>query len=101
MKYRLCKVNEIPNEGTKVVPFFGRDVHVYRINGRPKAAVSICTHFGGQLDCVEGKFVCQWHGAEFAMEDGRRLKAPAPSESKLMFLSTRIEGEFLNYVWGE
>ncbi len=49
----------------------------------------------------DGKFVCQWHGAEFAMADGRRLRPPAPSDSKLMFLSTRLEGDVLNYVWGE
>jgi nitrite reductase/ring-hydroxylating ferredoxin subunit len=101
MKYPLCKIEEIPDEGTKRIPFFGREVHVYKVNGVPKAAVSICTHFGGQLDCKDGKFVCQWHGAEFAMEDGRRLKAPAPSNSKLMFLSTRREDGILNYVWGE
>jgi 3-phenylpropionate/trans-cinnamate dioxygenase ferredoxin subunit len=101
MKYPLCKIEEIPNEGTKLIPFFGREVHLYKINGAPKAAVSICTHFGGQLDCKDSKFVCQWHGAEFAMEDGRRLKAPAPSGSKLMFLSTRVEDGVLNYIWGE
>jgi len=101
MKQPLCKVAEIPDEGTKLIPFFGRDVHVYKVNGTPKAVVSICMHFGGQLDSKDGKFVCQWHGAEYTMEDGRRLKAPAPSNSKLMFLSTRIEDVVLNYVWGE
>ncbi len=101
MKYPLCMINEIPEEGTKLIPFFGREVHVYKVKGAPKAAVSICTHFGGPLDCKDGKFICQWHNAEFAMEDGRRLKAPAPSDSKLMFLSTRVEDGVLNYVWGE
>ncbi len=101
MKYALCKVDEIPDAGTKVVEFFGREVHVYKVNGSPKAALSICMHFGGQLDCKDGKFVCQWHGAEFAMDDGRRLAAPAPTNSKLMFLSTRVEDGVFNYVWGE
>lgn len=101
MKYPLCKINDIPNEGTKLIPFFGREVHIYKANGMPKAAVSICTHFGGQLDYKDGKFVCQWHGAEFAREDGQRLKAPAPSNSKLMFLSTRLEDDVLYYVWSE
>lgn len=101
MKYPLCKTEEIPDQGTKLIPFFGREVHVYKVNGTPKAAVSICTHFGGPLECKDGKFVCQWHNAEFAMEDGRGLIAPAPSDSKLMFLSTRVEDSNLNYVWGE
>lgn len=47
MKYPLFKINDIPNEGTKLIPFFGRELHVYKVNGMPKAAVSICTYFGG------------------------------------------------------
>ena len=101
MKQPLCKIDEIPDEGTKLIPFFGREVHVYKVNGAPKAVMCICTHFGGQLDCKDGKFVCQWHGAEFNMENGQRLKAPAPSNSKLMFMSTRVEDGTLNYIWGE
>lgn len=101
MKHPLCTIEEIPDEGTKIIPFFGREVHVYKVNGLPKAAASICMHFGGQLDCKDGKFVCQWHGAEFALADGRRLQGPASSNSKLMFLSTQVDGGVLNYVWGE
>jgi nitrite reductase/ring-hydroxylating ferredoxin subunit len=101
MKYPLCKIDDIPNEGTKFIPFFGREVHIYKVNGLPKAAVSICTHFGGQLDYKDSKFVCQWHCTEFALEHGQRLKGPAPSASKLVFLSTRLEDGVLNYVWGE
>jgi len=101
MKYALCKVEEIPETGTKVLEFYGRQVHVYKVNGSPKAALSICMHVGGPLDCIDGKFVCQWHTAEFAMADGQRLNGPAPSASKLMFLPTRVEDGVFNYVWGE
>jgi nitrite reductase/ring-hydroxylating ferredoxin subunit len=106
MKFPLCDIRDIPATGSKatgskVVEFFGRQVHVYNVNGTPKAALSICTHFGGPLDYKDGKFVCQWHQAEFAMDDGHRLAAPAPANSRLMFLSTRIEDGKLTYVWGE
>ena len=101
MIHTLCKVDDIPNEGTKLVDFFGRTVHVYKVNDKPVAVANTCLHFGGPLDCVDGKFVCQWHQAEFAMEDGKRLAAPAPSNSKLMFLSTRVDGNDFNYVWNE
>lgn len=101
MKQPLCNINEIPEEGSLIVPFFGREVHVYKVNGTPKAVANTCLHFGGPLECKEGKFVCSWHGAEFAMKDGQRLKAPAPSNSRLMFLSTVVEDGILNYVWGE
>ncbi|MBI1877181.1 MAG: Rieske 2Fe-2S domain-containing protein [Chloroflexi bacterium] len=101
MKHPICKVEEIPDEGTKLVSLFGREFHVYKVNGIPKAVANICMHFGGQLECQAGKFVCSWHKAEFEMTEGQRLKAPAPPNSKLMFLSTRVEDGVLHYVWGE
>lgn len=101
MIHTLCKVDEIPQQGSKVVEFFGRTVHVYRVGGRPVAVANVCMHFGGPLTCQDGQFVCGWHNAVFAMEDGRRLHGPAPSNAKLMFLSTRIDGDDFNYVWGE
>jgi 3-phenylpropionate/trans-cinnamate dioxygenase ferredoxin subunit len=101
MKVELCKVDEIPESGAKLIPFFGREVYVYKVEGKPRAVANVCLHFGGPLECQDGKFVCQWHGAQFSMEDGRRLQAPAPPGSRLLFLSTRIEDGVLNYVWGE
>ncbi len=100
MKHPLCRIEDIPEEGTMLVPFFGREVHVYQIDGKPKAALSVCLHLGGPLEHKDGRFVCQWHGAEFAT-DGHRLKAPAPSGSRLMFLPTRVEDGVLTYVWNE
>ncbi len=101
MKVPLYNVNEIPEEGSVIVEFFGREVHVYKANGVPKAVANTCLHFGGPLACQDGKFVCPWHGAEFAMADGRRLKGPAPSDARLMFLSTVVENDMLTYIWGE
>jgi len=101
MKHPLCKVADVPDEGTIRVPFFGRELHVYRTGERIRAAANTCMHFGGPLDCRDGKFVCGWHGAEFAMASGERLVGPAPAASRLMFMSTREEGDTLYYVWGE
>lgn len=101
MKHPLCKVEEIPEEGTRLVSFFGREVHVYKVNGVPRAVANTCMHFGGPLECKNGKFVCAWHNAEFDMANGRRLKSPAPANSRLMFISTRVEDGVLNYIWGE
>jgi nitrite reductase/ring-hydroxylating ferredoxin subunit len=101
MKHPLCKVADVPDEGTIRVPFFGRELHVYRTGERIRAAANTCLHFGGPLDCRDGKFVCGWHGAEFDMGSGERLAGPAPAASRLMFVSTREEGDTLYYVWGE
>lgn len=102
MKHPLGKVEEIPEKGSKLVDFFGRSAYLYRLNGKPRAVMNTCMHFGGPLEFRENedKFVCSWHGAEYAA-DGQCAKGPAPSKSHLMFLSTRIEEGTLYYVWGE
>jgi nitrite reductase/ring-hydroxylating ferredoxin subunit len=101
MKVELCKIDEVPESGSKIIPFFGREVHVYKANGRPRAVANACLHFGGPLEYQDGEFVCPWHNAAYAMEDGSRLRGPAPRNSRLMFLSTRVEEGALHYVWGE
>ena len=102
MKHELCKIADIPETGTILVPFFGRELHVWRqAGGRIRAAANTCLHFGGPLDCRDGKLVCAWHGAAFDLESGARLEGPAPANSKLMFLSTVVESDALHYVWGE
>lgn len=101
MKHELCKLHDIPAKGSMLVPFFGRDVHVYRSGDQVRAAANICLHFGGPLECKDGKFICPWHGARYDMATGKRIDGPAPEGSKLLFLSTRVEGDALFYVWGE
>ncbi|MER9611455.1 Rieske (2Fe-2S) protein [Mesorhizobium sp. M0312] len=101
MKHEICRIVDIPETGSLIAPFFGREVHVYRSGERIRAAANVCLHFGGPLGCKDGKLVCQWHGASFDMANGDRLKGPAPKGSRLMFLSTRVEDGALNYVWGE
>lgn len=101
MKYELCKLAEIPETGTIIVPFFGREVHVYRIDGQVRAVANTCLHFGGPLECRDDKLVCPWHGASFDMATGERLTGPAPTNSRLMRLSTCEENGGLFYVWGE
>jgi nitrite reductase/ring-hydroxylating ferredoxin subunit len=101
MKHELCKIADVPDSGSRIVPFFGREVHVYRTGERLRAAANVCLHFGGPLECKDGKLVCAWHNAAFDMATGGRLEGPALAGSRLMFLSTRVEGEALFYVWGE
>ena len=101
MKQKLIEVAAIPATGSVVVPFFGRELHIYVSNGKPKAIANVCLHFGGPLDCKDGKLVCPWHNATYDMASGEKLDGPGPKSSKLMALSTRIEGDALYYVWGE
>ena len=34
------------------------------------------------------------------MTSGERIDGPTPQGSKLMFLSTKVEGDAIFYVWG-
>jgi|TARA_Y100000815_G_scaffold239715_1_gene234802 nitrite reductase/ring-hydroxylating ferredoxin subunit len=102
MKHPICKTGDVPPEGeARVFPFFGREVQVWRVGARIRAAANVCLHLGGPLECKDGAFVCPWHGARFDMTNGQKLDGPAPASARLMFLPTRIEGEELLYVWGE
>jgi nitrite reductase/ring-hydroxylating ferredoxin subunit len=101
MRRELCKTADIPDSGSLVVPFFGREIHVYRAGGRIRTAANVCLDFGGPLECRDGRFVCPWHSATYDMATGARLAGPAPIDSRLIFLSTRVERDAIYYVWGE
>jgi nitrite reductase/ring-hydroxylating ferredoxin subunit len=100
MHHELCKISDVPETGTKIIPFFGREVHVYKTENHVRAIANVCMHFGGPLECKDGKLVCPWHGASFDLATGERLDGPAPRGSKVMFLSTKVEDGALFYVWG-
>ena len=101
MKHELCKIADVPCGGSRIVPFFGRELHLYCTGDQIRAVADVCLHFGGPLDYKDGKLVCLWHNASFDMASGERINGPASRDSRLMFLSTRVEGDALYYVWGE
>ena len=63
--------------------------------------MDFCQHLGGPLVCEGGEFRCEWHGATFDRETGRRLTGPARDGTRLLRLPTKIEGGILKYVYGE
>jgi nitrite reductase/ring-hydroxylating ferredoxin subunit len=74
MKHELCKVVDVPAGGSRIVPFFGRELHLYRSGDQIRAVANVCLHFGGPLDCKDGKLVCLWHNASFDMASGERQR---------------------------
>jgi nitrite reductase/ring-hydroxylating ferredoxin subunit len=101
MKAPLCKIAEIPGTGVKKIDFFGREALVMKVDGKPKAVLNVCMHLGGPMRREGDTLVCEWHGAEFDGRQGRCLKGPAASDSRLITLPTRIEEGTLTYVYGE
>lgn len=101
MKVPLCKLHEIPEDGTRKIGFFGREALILKIDGRPKAILNICMHLGGPMKRENGKLVCEWHGAEFDCGNGRRLKGPARPDSRLITLPTQVRDGTLYYEYGD
>ena len=102
MKQPICKTSDVPPElEARVFPFFGREVQVWCIGDRIRAATNASLHMGKPLQCTNGAFVCPWHGDRFDMTDGRRRHRPAPASAQLIILTAMIECDDLVYVWGE
>ena len=101
MKVPICKLDEIPGQGTRLASFFGREVLVFKMNDEPKAILNICMHLGGPLRRDGDRLICDWHGAEFDCAQGTCLKGPARSDAPLITLPTRVENGVLTYVYGE
>lgn len=101
MRVPLCRVDEIPADGTKTVDFFGREVLALQVDGRPKAVMNVCMHLGGPLTREGEALVCAWHGARWACATGRHVEGPGRPDARLLTLPTRIEGGVLTYVYGE
>lgn len=101
MKVPLCRVEEIVPEETRTVDFFGREVLIFEVDGKPKAVLNYCMHLGGPVKREGEKLVCQWHGAEFDSRNGKRLKGPARPDSRLIVLPTRVEDGMLIYDYGD
>ena len=104
VEYPLTPVSEIPDTGSKVVEFFGRQLHVVRGEGdAPAAFMNVCMHFGGTLVCDNGDFRCEWHAATFDARTGQRTGGPAEERSRLMLLPTVVRDGVLTYVfvWGD
>lgn len=104
VEYPLMPVSEIPQQGSKLVEFFGRQLHVVRDgDGKPAAFMNVCMHFGGTLVCADGEFRCEWHGARFDARTGKRESGPAAEGTRLMHLPTVVKDNVLTYLfsWDE
>jgi nitrite reductase/ring-hydroxylating ferredoxin subunit len=89
-KHVVARVSDIPEGGRVIVSLQGRQIGIFRVNGRFYALLNRCPHRGaelcrgsvvGRLDAeVPGEFTfsrgrpsiqCPWHGWEYDLETGR------------------------------
>lgn len=97
MKVTLCRVEEIPEDGTKTAAFFEHEVIALRIEGELKVYLNICPHLGGSFRREGSKLVCQSHNSEFDCRSGQCLGGPAHPQSRLLRLPTFVEEGLLTY----
>ena len=70
---KVAKNSEIPEGTGKRVQANGKDIALFKIEGRVCAIYSICPHQGGPLDegGIDGETViCPWHGWQFNVTTG-------------------------------
>lgn len=101
MKVALCGLSEIPADGAKEIDFFGREVLMMKVNGSLIASLNVCMHLGGPMKRQGDKLVTEWHGAAFQCGDGKCLKGLARPDSRLILLPACVDGEIVNYVYGD
>lgn len=101
MEHPLLDVDNIGDDGTTTIDFFGREVLVYRVAGVPRATANVCPHLGGPLQACGDELVCAWHGAKFSLATGERVSGPAKAGSQLMHLPTKVIDNALCYVWND
>jgi NAD(P)H-dependent nitrite reductase small subunit len=77
---KVAEASEIPTAGGKMVMVGGKEIALFRIDGKFFALDNTCTHAGGPL-CegeVQGDQVeCPWHSAHFELATGKCLAPPA------------------------
>jgi len=75
----LCPSEAIPEGGGRQFQAAGREVAVFRRDGRLYALDGVCPHQGGPLgegELVGGRVTCLWHGWSFDLETGRCAEEP-------------------------
>lgn len=98
MEQPLIALDDVPDTGAVRVDFFDRVVLVTKVDGKPRAYLDTCPHFGGPLERQGDKLVCGWHMAEFGL-NGRCLRGPARAESRAIVLPTRVIDGVVTYVY--
>ena len=70
---KAAKKSEIPDDTGKLVQVNGKDIALFKVEGKIHAIYSVCPHQGGPLDeggITDKVVTCPWHGWEFDVTTG-------------------------------
>ena len=79
---RVCRVDELPLEGAKLLSLQGREIALIKHQQRFYAIENYCPHIGGPLGLGQvknGIITCPWHRFRFDLRTGRSVTNPAMS----------------------
>jgi len=102
VKYVVARTDEIEDGGRIVVEAGGREIGVYKLNGKYHAFLNRCPHLGGPLckggvvseifypepgdvrgDASKLFITCPWHNWEFDVETGQSYWSPKGPKARL------------------
>jgi nitrite reductase (NADH) small subunit len=89
----VAYINEIPENGSKVVYYNGEKVALFNLNGDIHAIQNTCPHAGGPLgegSLEESIITCPWHGWQFDVKDG---VSPVNPNAKVAKFNVLIDGD--------
>ncbi|MBI5051459.1 non-heme iron oxygenase ferredoxin subunit [Candidatus Micrarchaeota archaeon] len=77
---KLCRENQVSEGSGQLFEAGGKQLAVFKAQGKLYCTDAICTHSGGPLQdgSVEDTCVtCPWHGAQFDIKTGKVISPPA------------------------
>lgn len=90
----FCALSELRTEEkvTKWVDELKDELTALLLDGKVIVTSSVCLHMGGEfnVNLVEKKFCCRWHGWEFDVESGECLTFSLPGR-RLPHYATTVE----------
>ena len=75
-EYPVARLSDVPDPGALVVFAGGREVALFRVDGRLYALDNACLHVGGPLAegiVEDGCVTCPWHEWRYRLADGTRV----------------------------
>jgi nitrite reductase (NADH) small subunit/3-phenylpropionate/trans-cinnamate dioxygenase ferredoxin subunit len=91
--YPVARLSDVPDPAALVVFAGGREIALFRTNGRLYALENACRHVGGPLaegHVADGCVTCPWHEWRYRLEDGRRV---GPGELSVASYPVHIEAD--------
>jgi len=95
-EFPVAPLSDIADPGSLVVYAGGREVALFRVDGRVYALDNACLHVGGPLAegfIEDGCVTCPWHEWRYRLEDGRRM---GPGNLTVGTYRVRVEADV---VW--